>query len=176
MQRFQHSLAGPYISLNKNSVRNSATPYKIWKIAKQQRSHLWQAFHVQCLSSFLFLYFACLSPIVAFGALLGKATENRIATIESLMSGVKREEAISLLILYCTVQQKWMLIFPAYLVSCLNQFQAWLAESCSDYFPANLWSSSAQLDQSTFSRKSSTRSARNRLAQWLKLFIESSIT
>ena len=43
--------------------------------------------HPQCLSSFLFLYFACLAPIVAFGALLGEATENRIATIESLVSG-----------------------------------------------------------------------------------------
>lgn len=44
--------------------------------------------HPQCLSSFLFLYFACLAPIVAFGALLGDATENRIATIESLVSGL----------------------------------------------------------------------------------------
>ena len=43
--------------------------------------------HPQCLSSFLFLYFACLAPIVAFGGLLGEATENRIATIESLVSG-----------------------------------------------------------------------------------------
>ncbi len=43
--------------------------------------------HPQCISSFLFLYFACLAPIVAFGGLLGDATENRIATIESLMSG-----------------------------------------------------------------------------------------
>ena len=43
--------------------------------------------HPQCISSFLFLYFACLTPIVAFGALLGEATENRIATIESLVSG-----------------------------------------------------------------------------------------
>uniref|UniRef100_A0A0K2VB20 Anion exchange protein n=1 Tax=Lepeophtheirus salmonis TaxID=72036 RepID=A0A0K2VB20_LEPSM len=45
-------------------------------------------FHPQCISSFMFLYFACLTPIVAFGSLLGQATENRIATIESLMSGL----------------------------------------------------------------------------------------
>ena len=45
------------------------------------------ALHPQCISSFLFLYFACLAPIVAFGGLLGEATENRIATIESLISG-----------------------------------------------------------------------------------------
>ena len=44
--------------------------------------------HPQCISSFLFLYFACLAPIVAFGGLLGEATENRIATIESLISGM----------------------------------------------------------------------------------------
>ena len=51
------------------------------------KSDLIDAFHPQCLSSFLFLYFACLAPIVAFGGLLGEATENRIATIESLVSG-----------------------------------------------------------------------------------------
>lgn len=44
--------------------------------------------HPQCISSFLFLYFASLAPIVAFGGLLGEATENRIATIESLISGL----------------------------------------------------------------------------------------
>ena len=43
--------------------------------------------HPQCFSSFMFLYFACLAPIVAFGGLLGEATENRIATIESLVAG-----------------------------------------------------------------------------------------
>ena len=45
-------------------------------------------FHPQCISSFLFLYFACLAPIVAFGALLGEATEQRIATIEGLVAGL----------------------------------------------------------------------------------------
>ena len=50
-------------------------------------SDLLHGLHPQCLSSFLFLYFACLAPIVAFGALLGEATDNRIATIESLVSG-----------------------------------------------------------------------------------------
>ena len=50
-------------------------------------SDFYQGLHSQCISSFLFLYFACLAPIVAFGGLLGEATENRIATIESLISG-----------------------------------------------------------------------------------------
>jgi sodium bicarbonate transporter 10 len=45
-------------------------------------------FHPQCVSSFLFLYFANLSPIIAFGALLGEATKNQIATIEGLMAGL----------------------------------------------------------------------------------------
>ena len=47
-----------------------------------------QGIHSQCISSFLFLYFACLAPIVAFGGLLGEATGNQIATIESLISGL----------------------------------------------------------------------------------------
>ena len=50
-------------------------------------SDFFHAMHPQCISSFMFLYFACLAPIVAFGGLLGEATENRIATIESLISG-----------------------------------------------------------------------------------------
>lgn len=42
---------------------------------------------LQCLASFIFLYFACLTPIITFGGLLGEATEDRIAAIESLVSG-----------------------------------------------------------------------------------------
>ncbi|XP_035714213.1 electroneutral sodium bicarbonate exchanger 1 isoform X3 [Folsomia candida] len=41
----------------------------------------------QCLASWLFLYFACLTPIITFGGLLGKATNNNMAAIESLVSG-----------------------------------------------------------------------------------------
>merc|ERR1719187_569847 len=43
---------------------------------------------VQCLASFFFMYFACLTPIVTFGGLLGDATENHIAAMESLISGL----------------------------------------------------------------------------------------
>lgn len=43
---------------------------------------------VQCVASFIFIYFACLTPIITFGGLLGDATENRIAAIESLVSGL----------------------------------------------------------------------------------------
>ena len=34
------------------------------------------ALHVQCLASTIFMYFACLTPIVTFGGLLGTATDN----------------------------------------------------------------------------------------------------
>jgi len=53
-------------------------------------------FHPQCISSFLFLYFACLAPIIAFGALLGQATKQRIATIEGLVAGLISGVAFSL--------------------------------------------------------------------------------
>lgn len=32
------------------------------------------AIHVQCCASFIFLYFACLTPIITFGGLLAQAT------------------------------------------------------------------------------------------------------
>ncbi|XP_068241648.1 electroneutral sodium bicarbonate exchanger 1 isoform X8 [Palaemon carinicauda] len=43
---------------------------------------------IQSVASFFFLYFACLTPIITFGGLLGEATENRIAAMESLVSGL----------------------------------------------------------------------------------------
>nr|XP_056722981.1 electroneutral sodium bicarbonate exchanger 1 [Euleptes europaea] len=50
------------------------------------------AISLQCLASFLFLYCACMSPVVTFGGLLGEATEGQISAIESLfgasMTGV----------------------------------------------------------------------------------------
>ncbi|XP_062548280.1 sodium bicarbonate cotransporter 3 isoform X16 [Armigeres subalbatus] len=42
---------------------------------------------LQCVASWIFLYFACLSPIITFGGLLGSATGNNIAAMESLVSG-----------------------------------------------------------------------------------------
>ncbi|XP_054168120.1 electroneutral sodium bicarbonate exchanger 1-like isoform X2 [Oppia nitens] len=43
---------------------------------------------LQSIASIFFLYFACLTPIITFGGLLGDATGNNIATMESLMSGL----------------------------------------------------------------------------------------
>ena len=52
------------------------------------RSDFKDGIHIQSLASYVFIYFACLTPIVTFGGLLGDATENRIAAIESLVSGL----------------------------------------------------------------------------------------
>ncbi|XP_021363541.1 electroneutral sodium bicarbonate exchanger 1-like isoform X2 [Mizuhopecten yessoensis] len=43
--------------------------------------------HVQCIASFVFLYFACLTPIITFGGLLGDATNNNMAAFESILAG-----------------------------------------------------------------------------------------
>ena len=37
------------------------------------------ALAVQSVASYIFIYFACLTPIITFGGLLGDATENRDA-------------------------------------------------------------------------------------------------
>ncbi|XP_056293419.1 electroneutral sodium bicarbonate exchanger 1 isoform X1 [Pseudoliparis swirei] len=41
--------------------------------------------NLQCVASFLFLYCACMSPVITFGGLLGEATEGSISAIESLL-------------------------------------------------------------------------------------------
>ncbi|XP_058802659.1 electroneutral sodium bicarbonate exchanger 1 isoform X2 [Phymastichus coffea] len=45
------------------------------------------ALAIQCVASFIFLYFACLSPIITFGGLLSEATGKNMAAMESLVSG-----------------------------------------------------------------------------------------
>ncbi|XP_075153783.1 na[+]-driven anion exchanger 1 isoform X3 [Haematobia irritans] len=45
------------------------------------------AFSMQCIASWIFLYFACLSPIITFGGLLSQATGRNMAAMESLVSG-----------------------------------------------------------------------------------------
>lgn len=39
---------------------------------------------LQCVASFLFLYCACMSPVITFGGLLGEATEGRIVRAHAL--------------------------------------------------------------------------------------------
>ena len=40
----------------------------------------------QCLASFFFIYFACLSPAITFGGLLADKTKNWIGVTETLVS------------------------------------------------------------------------------------------
>ena len=39
-------------------------------------SDLKDGLHIQCVASIIFLYFACITPIVTFGGLLGDGTGN----------------------------------------------------------------------------------------------------
>ncbi|XP_078716504.1 sodium-driven chloride bicarbonate exchanger-like isoform X1 [Lampetra fluviatilis] len=52
--------------------------------------------NLQCIASFLFLYCACMSPVITFGGLLGEATEGRISAIESLFGASMTGIAYSL--------------------------------------------------------------------------------
>lgn len=45
------------------------------------------ALALQSIASWIFLYFACLSPIITFGGLLAEATGKNMAAMESLVSG-----------------------------------------------------------------------------------------
>ncbi|KAJ8004909.1 hypothetical protein DPEC_G00141180 [Dallia pectoralis] len=55
---------------------------------KRKAPFLWSdirdALSLQCLASVLFLYCACMSPVITFGGLLGEATKGNISAIESL--------------------------------------------------------------------------------------------
>lgn len=42
------------------------------------------ALHVQCCASFIFLYFACLTPIITFGGLLAQATGGYLVCLTGL--------------------------------------------------------------------------------------------
>jgi len=53
----------------------------------QYLSDIKDGLHVQCIASTIFLFFACITPIVTFGGLMGQKTDNWMATIECLMSG-----------------------------------------------------------------------------------------
>ncbi len=45
-------------------------------------SDIKDALNFQCLSSVLFMYFACLSPIITFGGLLGTATDQNMVILK----------------------------------------------------------------------------------------------
>ncbi|XP_076611275.1 sodium bicarbonate cotransporter 3-like isoform X5 [Chaetodon auriga] len=54
------------------------------------------ALSLQCLASILFLYCACMSPVITFGGLLGEATKGNISAIESLFGASLTGVAYSL--------------------------------------------------------------------------------
>uniref|UniRef100_A0A3B3S1H2 Anion exchange protein n=1 Tax=Paramormyrops kingsleyae TaxID=1676925 RepID=A0A3B3S1H2_9TELE len=54
------------------------------------------ALSLQCLASILFLYCACMSPVITFGGLLGEATKGNISAIESLFGASLTGVAFSL--------------------------------------------------------------------------------
>ncbi|XP_070407906.1 sodium bicarbonate cotransporter 3 isoform X4 [Nothobranchius furzeri] len=70
-----------------NDVRRKAPFY--WSDIKD-------ALSLQCLASILFLYCACMSPVITFGGLLGEATKGNISAIESLFGASMTGVAYSL--------------------------------------------------------------------------------
>ncbi|XP_068179018.1 sodium bicarbonate cotransporter 3-like isoform X2 [Antennarius striatus] len=58
------------------------------KDVRRKAPFLWSdvrdAVSLQCVASVLFLYCACMSPVITFGGLLGEATRGNISAIESL--------------------------------------------------------------------------------------------
>uniref|UniRef100_A0A3Q3XBR9 Anion exchange protein n=1 Tax=Mola mola TaxID=94237 RepID=A0A3Q3XBR9_MOLML len=68
--------------------------------AKRKLPFYWSdirdSFSLQCLASILFLYCACMSPVITFGGLLGEATHNNISAIESLFGASLTGVAYSL--------------------------------------------------------------------------------
>ncbi|KAM4631370.1 sodium bicarbonate cotransporter 3-like [Polymixia lowei] len=59
-------------------------------------SDIRDSFSLQCLASILFLYCACMSPVITFGGLLGEATKGNISAIESLFGASLTGVAYSL--------------------------------------------------------------------------------
>uniref|UniRef100_A0A8D3E8R2 Anion exchange protein n=1 Tax=Scophthalmus maximus TaxID=52904 RepID=A0A8D3E8R2_SCOMX len=59
-------------------------------------SDIRDSFSLQCLASVLFLYCACMSPVITFGGLLGEATKGNISAIESLFGASMTGVAYSL--------------------------------------------------------------------------------
>ena len=48
---------------------------------RHYKSDIKDAFNVQCLAAFVFIYFACLSPAIAFGGLLGNLSLSLFITL-----------------------------------------------------------------------------------------------
>lgn len=51
------------------------------------KSDIVDGFHIQSVATIVFLFFACITPIVTFGGLMGTATDGLMGTMESILSG-----------------------------------------------------------------------------------------
>lgn len=63
-----------------NDMKNCYNP-------RMYASMLKDGINMQCLASAVFLFFACISPIVTFGGLMGQKTAGHMGTIEMLLAG-----------------------------------------------------------------------------------------
>jgi len=61
--------------------------YDVKSRYKYYLSDLKDGLHIQCIASTIFLFFACITPIVTFGGLMGQKTDGYMGTMETLMSG-----------------------------------------------------------------------------------------
>lgn len=50
------------------------------------RSDITDSFNLQCLAAFVFIFFACLSPCIAFGGLLAEKTDGLMGVTETVLS------------------------------------------------------------------------------------------
>ena len=66
------------------------------------------AIHIQCFASFFFIYFACLTPIITFGGLLGAATENNIVSRRRFVVVVARCASLRLAVSPSVRQADWL--------------------------------------------------------------------
>lgn len=65
---------------------------------KRKAPWFWSDFRdglsLQCLASFLFLYCACMSPVITFGGLLGEATNGHIVSTSLCWVAFRRAKLV----------------------------------------------------------------------------------
>ena len=66
------------------------------------------AISLQSVASIFFLYFACLTPIITFGGLLGSATENRIVSAAWLNRIAMTQEEFAGFVTERLIDELWL--------------------------------------------------------------------
>jgi len=84
-EKLPHSLPGP--ELKRTGRLFGGLIEDIKRKSPFYLSDFKEAMNIQCVASFIFLYFAVLTPIVTFGGLLNDATHGYLGTMESLLGG-----------------------------------------------------------------------------------------